>query len=193
MKINGSLHEYIQNIDMLRNLIRYQTSIRCSSESVAEHSFFVASYLLKLHQYYNFNLEKALKIALLHDFSETKISDIPHPVKTQVVGLSELLKESEYKVNSKYISEEFANWLEEFNNCSTAEGFVVSLADVISVLTYSVREISLGNEKFFSKVMASTKDRYYKIIESGERYLKDGCSSRYIIEEIENIGNIYEE
>lgn len=186
MNIKGSLSEYIQNIDKLRNLVRYQTSIRCSSETVAEHSFFVASYLLKLNEYFNFNLEKSLQIALLHDFSETQISDIPHPVKESINGLSEFLEKAEYEVNKSYISEEFANWLNEFNKVSTAEGFVVVLSDILSVITYANREIELGN-KFFKKVLYETRGRYYSIVLAGQKYLKEKYTVDDILNEIDKL------
>lgn len=186
MNINGSLSEYIQNIDKLRNLIRYQTSIRCTSESVAEHSYFVSAYLLKLKDYFNFDLEKSLQIALLHDFSETQISDIPHPIKQNISGLSEFLENAEYEVNKTYISEEFANWLEEFNKNSSPEGFVVILADILSVITYANREISLGN-KFFKNVLYDTRGRYYNIILSGQKYLKETYTVDDILNEIDKI------
>ena len=80
MHININLSDYMINIDKLRNLVRYQNAPRVSEETVAEHSFFVAAYVLKLHNYYNFDLKKALSIAILHDYAEVFISDIPKRV-----------------------------------------------------------------------------------------------------------------
>ena len=49
--INSDLGNYLSNINNLRNLTRYQAAPRVSSESVAEHSFFVAAYVLKLYDF----------------------------------------------------------------------------------------------------------------------------------------------
>lgn len=46
--IKCELDEFIRCVDGLRNLVRYQTAPRAAKETVAEHSFFVAAYVLKL-------------------------------------------------------------------------------------------------------------------------------------------------
>ena len=69
MDININLNEYMTNVDGLRNLVRYQSAPRVSSETVAEHSYYVAAYVLKLHNYYEFDLKKALTMAILHDYA----------------------------------------------------------------------------------------------------------------------------
>lgn len=182
--INSSLKEYLGNIDGLRNLVRYQTAPRVSSETVAEHSFFVAAYVLKLNDYYNFNLEKAVTVALLHDFSEVFISDVPHPIKSKFKVLNDILNKEEYNVNSTYISKEFADNLEEFNNLTSVEGMVIALADALSVVTYSKYEIGLGNSKYMKDVYNRTRPRYVSIIEKLEPYLKDNHTSQELIDEV---------
>lgn len=182
--INSSLKEYLGNIDGLRNLVRYQTAPRVSSETVAEHSFFVAAYVLKLNDYYNFNLEKAVTVALLHDFSEVFISDVPHPIKSKFKVLNDILNKEEYNVNSTYISKEFADNLEEFNNLTSVEGMVIALADALSVVTYSKYEIGLGNSKYMRDVYNRTRPRYVSIIEKLEPYLKDNHTSQELIDEV---------
>lgn len=165
--INCNLTDYIINIDKMRNLVRYQTAPRVSSETVAEHSFFVAAYVLKLYDLFNFDLTKALSLALLHDFSEVYISDVPHPIKEDFPELSKALDEAEFAVNKKYISEEFAtDIIVSFNNKLTPEGLIVNLADVLSVVSYSKYEINLGNSKYMQDVYDSVKVRYNKLIDS---------------------------
>ena len=147
MHININLSDYMINIDKLRNLVRYQNAPRVSEETVAEHSFFVAAYVLKLHNYYNFDLKKALSIAILHDYAEVFISDIPHPIKKQFPIIEDCLKEAENKIIKEHISDDFSNWLSEFNNINTAEGCIVSLADILSVISYSKYEDLLKNSE----------------------------------------------
>ena len=162
--INDNLSDYVRNIDNLRHLVRYQTAPRVASESVAEHSFFVAAYVLKLHDYYDFNLEKALKMAILHDFSEVYISDVPHPIKVKFPDVDNVLTNAEYNVNKEHISEEFAEMLKEFNDRTSPEGCAVALADIMSVLSYAKYEIELGNSKYMQNVYKDTKERYINLI-----------------------------
>ena len=44
------LTHFAKSVDRLRFITRYATAPRSSKESVAEHSFFVAAYVLKLAQ-----------------------------------------------------------------------------------------------------------------------------------------------
>lgn len=190
--INTNLQCYLANIDGLRNLVRYQTAPKVSSETVAEHSFFVAAYVLKLNDYYEFNLEKALMMGLLHDFSEVYISDVPHPIKSKFPQLNSILEQEEYNVNYKFISKEFADNLEEFNHLTSVEGMIIALADVLSVVTYSKYEIGLGNSNYMKDVYNRTKPRYISVIKKLEPYLKDGHTSDEIIDEINQYMKINE-
>lgn len=174
--INANIGNFIKEIDSLRNLVRYQTAPRVSSETVAEHSYFVAAYVLKLHDYLQFDLCKALKLALLHDFSESFISDVPHPIKKRFPLLNEALDKAENDIVKEYFSEEFSVWLKEFNECASAEGITVALADVLSVVSYAKYEMELGNSKYMKNVLIRGIARIYSILEKCEPYLKDGIS-----------------
>ena len=182
--INSKLSEYLRNIDSLRNLVRYQTAPRVSSETVAEHSFFVTTYVLKLYDYYEFDLEKSLITALLHDFSEVFISDVPHPIKSKFPALNKILEEEEYNINKKFISQEFADNLEEFNNLTSVEGMIIALADALSVVTYSKYEIELGNSKYMKDVYDRVQPRYVSLIDKLEPWLRKGHNSEEIKNEI---------
>lgn len=182
--INSNLTDYLENIDNLRNIVRYQIAHKVSQETVAEHSFFVASYILKLSDYFNFNLEKALTMGLLHDFSEVFISDVPHPIKKAFPKINAQLEAAEYEMNKKYISTEFADNLEEFNNLTSIEGMIVNIADILSVITYSKYEISLGNSQYMKDVLNRGIIRIKEAIEGAQSYIKDGYSVKQILKEI---------
>ena len=188
--INNNLTEFLYNIDNLRNLVRYQTAPRVSSETVAEHSYFVSVYVLKLHDYYEFNLSKALEMSLLHDFSEVFISDVPHPIKSKYAKINDELTKAEHEVNRICISEEFSNNLEEFNNLSSAEGIMVALADILSVVTYSKYEINLGNSKYMKNVYNNAERRYREVIKLAEPYLRTGYTSETILSYINEFYNL---
>jgi len=184
--INSNLTDYLYNVNNLRNLTRYQAAPRVSSESVAEHSFFVAAYVLKLHDYYNFNLEKALRMALLHDFNEVFVSDVPFPIKSKYKNLNKELERAEYEVNCEHISKEFAEEMKEFNTMSSPEGIIVELGDVLSVVSYSKHEIGLGNSSYMKDVYQKSIPRYTRILTKAEKFIKDGYTTESVIAEIEN-------
>ena len=123
--IYNDIATFSKDVDILRNLIRYQNVHRNINESVAEHSFYTAVFVLKLREYYEFNLEIALKTALVHDFAEASISDVPHNIKAANPKLSKALEETEENVNKDRLSEEAANYIKDFNAGSTPEGLAV--------------------------------------------------------------------
>ena len=57
-------------------------------------------------------------------------------IKSKYKGLNKELEKAEYEVNKEMISEEFANEMKEFNDMSSAEGIIVELGDVLSVVSY---------------------------------------------------------
>ena len=179
--IHEDLTDFIKSIDKLRNIIRYQTAPRNKSESVAEHSFFVASYVLKLYEYYEFDLQKALSLALLHDYSEVYISDVPHPIKAQNPELNKALEDAEDKVNRQRLSDTVADWLQEFNNKSSVEGKICALADILSVVTYSKYEADLGNKDYMLQVYNGVKKRYVNCVNMLKENLRDNVSSQQVI------------
>lgn len=184
--INSNLTEYLSNIDLLRNLVRYQVAPRVSQETVAEHSFFVAAYTLKLHDYFDFDLEKALRIAILHDFAEVFISDVPHPIKMKFPELTKQLEIAEHGVNAEYISEEFAQELEGFNEASTPEGCIVVLSDILSVITYSKYEMELGNSQYMKDVLKRSLVRINNMLEKCSKFLRPDKNITEVINEITN-------
>lgn len=184
--IKQNLTNYLLDIDNLRNIVRFQTAPRNARETVAEHSFYVAAIVLKLHEYFDFNLEKALSVSLLHDYSEVYISDVPHSIKASNETLAKALEQAEYKINNDKLSEEFAKCIEDFNTLKTAEGCIVNLADVLSVLMYSRLEVKLGNKEYMREVYHKTFKRINKILDVAKTYLKDKYSTLDIINLIDD-------
>ena len=120
--IRNDIATFSKDIDVLRSLIRYQNCNRLVNESVAEHSFYVAVFVLKLREYYDFNLEVALKTALIHDIPEARISDIPHNIKLANPEVAAALEKAEEKVTVDMLSEEANARLKSFNHGDTVEG-----------------------------------------------------------------------
>ena len=120
--IRKDIATFSKDIDVLRSLIRYQNCNRLVNESVAEHSFYVAVFVLKLREYYDFNLEVALKTALIHDIPEARISDMPHNIKLANPEVAAALEKAEEKVTVDMLSEEANTLLKSFNHGDTVEG-----------------------------------------------------------------------
>ncbi len=87
-----------------------------------------------------------MKIAILHDISESKLSDIPNNIKTQNVKFAKDLEALEEKICKKEFPK-FFKYLKEFNEEKTTEAKIVKLADIYSVIQYAQTEINLGNKK----------------------------------------------
>jgi 5'-deoxynucleotidase YfbR-like HD superfamily hydrolase len=152
--MNISLNDLKHKYYVLQDLVRFQTSPRLHDETVMSHSGYVAALVCKLHDIYDFDIAKALKLALFHDYPEALISDIPHNVK---VGLGEEMNERlsmlEYSIMENDLSHEYADLLRQFNDMDTPEGLVVALADIMSVEVYCEREILMGNSQYYSTVV----------------------------------------
>lgn len=151
--INQTFENFMKDVYNMKSLVRYQTAVRVKSESVAEHSYFVTVLVLKLHDYFEFNLEKALRIALLHDYPEIYISDVPSPVKSRFPKIREAMDEAESEVVREKLGEEYVSLLQEFNDKSSPEGLICAYADICSCVQYSSLEVSLGNKDYMAYVL----------------------------------------
>lgn len=161
--INQTFDEFMKDIYGLKNLERYQTAVRLKSESVAEHSFFVSALVLKLHDLYEFDLLKALKMAITHDYTELYLSDVPSPVKNRFPKIREAMEEAEQIVALEKLGTEYAELMEEFNSNSSPEGVVCAYADICSCIQYATLEVELGNKDYMSYVLANSKVRVEKM------------------------------
>lgn len=136
-------NDYLMEIYRLKTLVRYNHRLRLTNESVAEHSFFTALFVLEICDRLNISGElkaKSIEYALLHDVPETIISDVPSDVKDLSESLRMLLQtfedsfmETNYPVYALYSKDDeiFA---------------IVKLADLYSVRQYCMVEAALGNK-----------------------------------------------
>lgn len=188
--IRNDIATFSKDVDVLRSLIRYQNCNRLVNESVAEHSFYVAIFVLKLREYYDFNLEVALKTALIHDIPEARISDIPHNIKLANPEVAAALEKAEEKVTIDMLSEEANALLKSFNHGDTVEGKICQLADVLSVVLYANDEIKCGN-RIFNYIAIKAIARCKEIVASLEAHLNNNYTQEQIMNKINQIVNIY--
>lgn len=132
---------------ILADMKRYNNRIKLKSESIAEHSFFVAYNILKIGYDYSIPsdiINDAVAIAITHDFPEMFTSDLPHDCKQRYPELRKLLA----TVEIDFIKEEMPELYERYDrllNEKSLTTLLVDIGDAISVLQFCNREIDLGN------------------------------------------------
>ncbi|MBI1838948.1 MAG: HD domain-containing protein [Candidatus Colwellbacteria bacterium] len=144
----------------LAHVIRFNGQPQQFSESVAEHSFYVA-YFTSVIVYFlkkcgeDIDEAKALKIALVHDMEEAISGDILTPFKHYNNEILEAIR----KVNRDTIplvfedlpndlKMQFISFWNEDTEQVTKEAQVVKLADKISLICKCYEEVKVGNEFF---------------------------------------------
>lgn len=138
------LQEYLSNVYQLKNVIRYNTRPVLKQESVAEHSFYVALFALKICDDYNINENiktDAVIKSLLHDMPEIELNDITHNVKEKL-RLRPFLKAYE----DEYYKTHYSQYYELMSTSHDLTSIIVVLADAWSVFQYVNNEMSLGNK-----------------------------------------------
>jgi len=169
------INEYIEKIYTLRELKRYNNSSRIKDESVAEHTAFVALIVLKLHEFYDFDLGIALSMAISHDLSEIYITDIPYNVKQSYPLLKQTIQDIEYEVIRKNFSKNIFNCFLDFSKQQTNEAKIVNLADKLSVLQFTQTEVSLGNSGKIKDIYIETKKQLNSLYNSVKNIRRKTC------------------
>ena len=131
-------------LQRLKNLDRTGWTLRGlpnGTESVAAHSFGVSVTAMLLADKFNaqgvsVDVEKVLRIALLHDWAEARVGDMPRTA-TLYFG-SEARKRAETAAFADVVSEVdkglYANLYEEYEHRSSLEARLVKAADVLDLL-----------------------------------------------------------
>lgn len=135
-------NDQIEREYVLAKTLRYNNRSHLQEESVAEHSFFVALFALKIIQDLSLPEElelRVLRLAILHDCAESVTSDIPHNVKKMYPDFASFLK----TVEDKYYSKHWPYFKDKLDD-KLAEA-IVKLADNYSVLQFCINEQRLGN------------------------------------------------
>ena len=153
-----TLSDFTDSIYTLKALTRYNNKFKIISESVAEHSFFVAILVLKMYDEYNFSLETALPMALIHDVPELHLSDVTHDVKKNFPNIKNAITEAELIV----MKEKYPQWVslfESFEAQDSVEALIVKFADNLSCVQYAKAEVLLGNKGYMKDVVKDAGKR----------------------------------
>lgn len=157
-----------QKVYNLKFIQRYSITPRITNETVAEHSFFVATYVMELYKDYKFDLNKAVQMAIIHDFAESFIGDITLSTKTMCPDLVEAVSNAEKEVMFQNFPSFIFELYREYEQRTSVESLIVKLADTMQVKQYAGNEIELGNN---SITMRSIFSRAVDDIDLFERKL----------------------
>ena len=155
----AKIFEHFLNRD-LAHVIRFNNRPQHFPESVAEHSFYVAYFVLILcnlleKKKIKVDTKKALSIALIHDAEEAFSGDILNPFK----HFNEKVYQAIRDVNRQMVGEMFTDlptdlkrelvslWNTE-NKSKSIEAQVVKVADKLQLLSKCFEEIQAGNNYF---------------------------------------------
>jgi 5'-deoxynucleotidase YfbR-like HD superfamily hydrolase len=169
--MNINFEDLARRYYKLKYMARYQTSPRIEDETVLEHHATVAALVIKLHDDYEFDLLKAIKIALFHDYGELEISDIPHNIKANLPQhIKEELDKQEESVLKRDLGNDYAAGLKEFDDLLTVEGLIIAYADAYSCKLYGEYQSDLGCDWYKGDFIDYTKKRLDDLIKSLEPY-----------------------
>ena len=164
-----SLSDFVDDVYILKALTRYNNKFKIISESVAEHSYFVAVLTLKLHDDYDFDLEKALKMSLIHDIPELHLSDVTHDVKRNFPKLASEVVKAEYVI----MEERYPQWYDTFKHFEdqdSPEALAVKMADNLSCVQYAIAEMELGNKGYMKEVATNAAKRVMQCESDLQKY-----------------------
>ena len=157
-----AIFELLKEIGGLKNIFRsgwVQAGISPSDvESVADHSFrvtfismIISDYIIK-EKRQKINIEKVVRMALLHDLAETRIGDL-HLTATIYIGkknkdiaetkaFEDLINAIDSEIGSRYM-EIFKEYIKE----ETLEAKIVRCADIIDMLLQAIHYNKIGYPK----------------------------------------------
>jgi len=156
--------DFLEKIYALKNIHRFNNINRITDESVAEHSFFVAAIVLDLSKDFKFNVDRAIKLAIVHDYHEIYTGDIVSSAKRLFKDLKETMAKVEIDIAKKYFKDE-SDLLIEISEMKTIESKIVQLADLYSVLQYTSNELKLGSNPEMKKIFDNTQEKVNNLIE----------------------------
>lgn len=138
-------------VQRLSDIVRYNTRAKITNENVAEHSFYVSIEAMRICNMLKLDNETKLKVlesALVHDVPEALSVDVPYNIKKDYPDITGILQNIEIQELKRHIPElekDYAEYVEHEENKDLIY-YIVKLADTISVVQYSYKEIQLGNK-----------------------------------------------
>ena len=164
-----NVYEYLEILhtaEKLKDTLRHCTTSNRRTESVAEHSWRIAFMaMLVKHEFTDMDIEKVIKMCLIHDMGECFTGDIPTFVKTSDDRKTEdILLYKWIKTLPKDIKNDFTALFDEINAQVTKEAKLFKALDKLEALiqhnespidTWSENEYELNKTYAFDTVAFS--------------------------------------
>ena len=166
MKFEAEMNEVLRFYDeaySLAHIHRYSMKPVIKSESVAEHSYFVALGVVVLNGVYYFDLPLAMLMAICHDVPEMEISDVNHVVKKNYPAFADAIKLVEGEIIETLPStiQQGARLYTE----DSIEATIVHLADAMQCAQCAQSEMRLGNSGYMKDVHVNSTARVHTLHE----------------------------
>ena len=148
--------DFLLDIRSLMTVGRFSVYKCHFREDVAQHSYYTALYAMVLadlerRRGTSVDVERLMRMALLHDAEEARTGDIHHPFKHQDVAFAEVLDSRAFEWFGKVLSglppdlgKEYMAFRKAEREAST-EGELLKAADKIEALLWAYEEYLLGN------------------------------------------------
>jgi len=134
----------------LTNTVRYSTAYKIVPENVATHSYFVVYITMILCDYLKdlgINIERALRMALIHDVEESLTGDIIYSIKHHNPDFSGAVDRLNREIINEIYSgnEPYLDLWREYKRGDTIESKIVEISDRVSGVLYILGEMEMGN------------------------------------------------
>lgn len=186
------------DLNRLRYINRYSTSLVIHKENVAEHSYYVALGSMMICRWVKQNtaqrpnVSTVLQRAIVHDMDESRTGDFQRPFKYSDPDLQTMLEraaEAELVLavaplfpNSPEFCEDVVHTWKSAKDDSL-EGMIISFADYLSVISHLAAEVECANlsvlrhyetlQEYAQKFRASRFDLIRPLVDQSEKILLD--------------------
>jgi 5'-deoxynucleotidase YfbR-like HD superfamily hydrolase len=158
-----SITEFYMQMNNLAYIKRYSVIPRIHEESIAEHSFFVASIVLKLADDYEFRIGHAVSMAIIHDWTESYTDDITVLTKRAYPEIARAVDKVESKIAKNEFSPMVLELWKEYKLMESPEALIVKYADTLQVIQYAQAEINMGNKAYMQSVLTDATYRSFEL------------------------------
>ncbi len=167
----------------LDNIIRYNNRIKCHTQTVAAHSYYVSYTMMRLLELVDLPHDikyKLLSYCLIHDAAEIHVGDMPHDVKAAYPKIKEMLEQFEDDFYIQSGLSDVANVIRD--DYQKIKYNLFKLCDLMDVFMYAKEEIYLGNQTLeMSNILSQAVEdcntivkalRFYKVIPEDFNFIK---------------------
>ena len=167
----------------LDNIIRYNNRIKCHTQTVAAHSYYVSYTMMRLLELVDLPHDikyKLLSYCLIHDAAEIHVGDMPHDVKAAYPKIKEMLEQFEDDFYIQSGLSDVANVIRD--DYQKIKYNLFKLCDLMDVFMYAKEEIYLGNQTLeMSNILSQAVEdcntivkalKFYKVIPEDFNFIK---------------------